>query len=225
MANRRGHLMRQKKVLFRYDGERLAGRTNRVDFQLTQALRATFLAPAQASQPSFPAHGKEHYVFELTRLDVPEDPLVLVRVYEGFAEPEASGAVELEVAERPLYPVNRKLSSDGRHGPVLVKRRSPLRALDGLRALEAFARLGTLEAAADELGVDPRTILRRMRALEASTDRTLLKLAGRRLRLTPAARQVARATTTAFDLLEAAARPQPPGRTRGRPKPASAKPD
>ncbi len=67
-----------------------------------------------------------------------------------------------------------------------------MRRLPPLRALEAFVRtvrLGSARAAADELGLSPSALSRRIGSLEEFTGRKLFSRAGQTMRLTDEGRQ------------------------------------
>ncbi len=214
--NSRALALRSSRRLFRADGERLAGQTNRVDVQLKDAVQAVLKAPAELPPAPFQAWDKPRYTVELRRLGVEGDPLVLVRVFEGYAAPDASGEIALAFAERHLNPIHRRFSADGKHGPLHADPRAPLPPLEPLLAFEAYGRLGAMIPAAQERATWPTTISRHVRMLEALTRRSLVQGSLHRMTLTPAGRQLARALTDAFDILEAAVRPRPAGKPRGR---------
>ena len=224
-VNRRGRRLLGGGELFRKDADRLTGRTNRVDFQLSHAVRRLLRDGTDTNGRLFQAHGKEQFTLELSRLDVAHGPLVLVRIYQGFSGPDTCQGLELERVDRPVNPIHRRLSADRVHGPAHGDPRPPLPALEPLQSLEAYGRMGSMESAAKELGVDPRTVGRRIRDLEGSTNRSLLQGAGNQVRLTADGRRLARMATHAFDTLEAALRPRPPGKRRGRPPKAPARSD
>jgi DNA-binding transcriptional LysR family regulator len=73
--------------------------------------------------------------------------------------------------------------------------------MTGLRAFEAFARLGAMTAAADELCVTHGAISRQVRALEARLCVPLVSGPRHDLRLTDAGRTLASALTQAFDIV------------------------
>ncbi len=77
-----------------------------------------------------------------------------------------------------------------------------LPSLDGLRAFEAAARLGSFTAAGDELHVSPAAISRLVRLLEARTGTPLFERTANRLRLTPAGRLYQSGLTPLFDSIE-----------------------
>lgn len=79
--------------------------------------------------------------------------------------------------------------------------RRALPSLTGLRAFEAFARLGAMTAAGDELCITHGAVSRQVHALEARLGVKLV--AGRRheLRLTDAGRRLAGALTPAFQMI------------------------
>ena len=78
-----------------------------------------------------------------------------------------------------------------------------LPSLNGLRAFEAAARLGSFTAAGDELHVSPAAISRLVRLLEERTGTPLFERTANRLRLTPAGRTYQAGLTPLFDSLEA----------------------
>jgi DNA-binding transcriptional LysR family regulator len=82
--------------------------------------------------------------------------------------------------------------------------RRPLPSLTGLRAFEAFARLGSMTAAAGELCVTHGAVSRQVHALEARLGVSLVAGARHELRLTDAGRRLAEALTPAFDMVAAA---------------------
>jgi DNA-binding transcriptional LysR family regulator len=84
----------------------------------------------------------------------------------------------------------------------MVRRRLP--SLSGLRAFEAFARHGSMTAAAEELGVTHGAVSRQVRAIEAELSLSLVEGPRHRLVLTEAGQQIASATSTALDLIAAA---------------------
>ncbi len=73
-----------------------------------------------------------------------------------------------------------------------------LPALSGLRAFEAFARTGSMTAAADELGVTHGAVSRGIRALQLQVGAALVEGPRHQLRLTLAGRRLAEATGAAF---------------------------
>ncbi|MGI9478467.1 MAG: LysR substrate-binding domain-containing protein [Hyphomicrobiaceae bacterium] len=77
-----------------------------------------------------------------------------------------------------------------------------LPSLNGLRAFEAAARLGSFTAAGDELHVSPAAISRLVRLLEERTGTPLFERSANRLRLTPAGRLYQSGLTPLFDTLE-----------------------
>jgi DNA-binding transcriptional LysR family regulator len=82
--------------------------------------------------------------------------------------------------------------------------RRSLPSLTGLRAFEAFARLGAMTAAAGELCVTHGAVSRQVHALEARLGVELVTGARHELRLTDAGRGLAQALTPAFDMIAAA---------------------
>lgn len=80
----------------------------------------------------------------------------------------------------------------------------PLPSLTGLRAFEAFARLGSMTAAAGELCVTHGAVSRQVHALEARLGVSLLDGPRHELRLTDAGRTLAQALTPAFAMIAAA---------------------
>jgi len=83
----------------------------------------------------------------------------------------------------------------------MARRLPPLSAL---RAFEAFARTGSMTAAAAELGVTHGAVSRSVRALQADTGAALVTGPRHALRLTTAGQALAQATGQAFDLIRAA---------------------
>jgi len=81
--------------------------------------------------------------------------------------------------------------------------RGPLPPLNGLRAFEAAARLGSFAAAAAELGVTPGAVSQQVRALEARLDALLFERRPQSLAPTEAARALLPALTEAFDAIAA----------------------
>ena len=77
-----------------------------------------------------------------------------------------------------------------------------LPSLNGLRAFEAAARLGSFTAAGDELHVSPAAISRLVRLLEMRTGTPLFERTANRLRLTPAGRLYQSGLTPLFDSIE-----------------------
>lgn len=73
-----------------------------------------------------------------------------------------------------------------------------LPALPGLRAFEAFARAGSMTAAAEELGVTHGAISRAIRALQLQVGAALVEGPRHQLQLTAAGRRLAEATGAAF---------------------------
>jgi DNA-binding transcriptional LysR family regulator len=82
--------------------------------------------------------------------------------------------------------------------------RRTLPSLTGLRAFEAFARLGSMVAAADELCITHGAVSRQVRGLEARLGVRLVVGPRHDLALTDAGRQLARALSPAFDMIAAA---------------------
>lgn len=82
--------------------------------------------------------------------------------------------------------------------------RRPLPSLTGLRAFEAFARLGSMTAAAGELCVTHGAVSRQVHALEARLGVALVTGPRHELRLTDAGRRLAGALTPAFEMITAA---------------------
>jgi DNA-binding transcriptional LysR family regulator len=78
--------------------------------------------------------------------------------------------------------------------------------LNGLRAFEAAARLGSFVAAADELGVTAGAVSQRVRTLEERIGAALFERRPQALAPTRAARQLLPALTEAFDAIDAAVR-------------------
>lgn len=74
----------------------------------------------------------------------------------------------------------------------------PLRAV---RAFEATARLGTMAAAADELGISPSAVSHQLALLETFVQLPLMSRHGRGLRLTDAGREYYRSVRSAFAVL------------------------
>ncbi|MGE3930212.1 MAG: transcriptional regulator GcvA [Hyphomonadaceae bacterium] len=85
----------------------------------------------------------------------------------------------------------------------MVRRLPPLNAL---RAFEAVARLGSVAAAAEELGVTPGAVSQSVKALEGYFGRALLRRATRGLGLTDAAAAALPALSEGFDRLAEATR-------------------
>jgi len=77
-----------------------------------------------------------------------------------------------------------------------------LPSLNGLRAFEAAARLGSFTAAGDELHVSPAAISRLVRLLEERTGTPLFERTANRLRPTPAGRLYQAGLTPLFDSIE-----------------------
>jgi DNA-binding transcriptional LysR family regulator len=82
--------------------------------------------------------------------------------------------------------------------------RAPLPSLTGLRAFEAFARHGSMTAAASELGITHGAVSRQVRALQARLGVRLVVGPRHDLRLTEAGRTLAGALSPAFDMIAAA---------------------
>lgn len=76
-------------------------------------------------------------------------------------------------------------------------------SIDGLRAFECAARLGSFERAAAELAVTPSAIGKRIATLEALLGTPLLVRAPRQLALTPAGKEYLAQVGAALDLLQA----------------------
>ncbi len=76
--------------------------------------------------------------------------------------------------------------------------------LSALRAFEAFARTGSMTAAAAALGVTHGAVSRSVRTLQAHTGAALVSGPRHHLQLTPAGRALAQAAGQAFDLIVAA---------------------
>jgi DNA-binding transcriptional LysR family regulator len=77
--------------------------------------------------------------------------------------------------------------------------RRPLPALTGLRSFEAFARAGSMTAAAAELNITHGAVSRQVRALEARLGARLVEGPRHALRLTEAGERLAGALQGAFD--------------------------
>ena len=73
-----------------------------------------------------------------------------------------------------------------------------------LELLVALARLGSMRAVADEMGVTTSTVSQQIAALARETGATLLEPAGRRVRLTPAGRRLADHGLTILAAVDAA---------------------
>jgi DNA-binding transcriptional LysR family regulator len=73
-----------------------------------------------------------------------------------------------------------------------------------LELLVALARLGSMHAVADEMGVTTSTVSQQIAALARETGTTLLEPVGRRVRLTPAGRRLADHGITILAAVEAA---------------------
>lgn len=84
--------------------------------------------------------------------------------------------------------------------------RARLPPLNGLRAFEAAARLGSFAAAGEELGVTPGAVSQQVRALEARLAAVLFERRPQSLVPTAAARALLPVLTEAFDAIAAAAR-------------------
>lgn len=82
--------------------------------------------------------------------------------------------------------------------------RRQLPSLNALRAFEAFARLGRMTLAADELCVTHGAVSRQIRQLESQLGVALTEGPRSRLRLTEAGLKLAQALSPAFDQIEAA---------------------
>ena len=82
--------------------------------------------------------------------------------------------------------------------------RRPIPSLSGLRAFEAFARLGVVTRAAEELGVTHGAVSRQIKALEDRLGARLITGPRHRLSLTAAGRELAAALSPAFDMIAAA---------------------
>lgn len=82
--------------------------------------------------------------------------------------------------------------------------RRVLPPLNGLRAFEAFARLGSMTLAAEELLVTHGAVSRQVRGLEAQLGVSLVIGPRHQLTLTEAGRRLASALTSAFDLVAGA---------------------
>ncbi|WP_374574857.1 LysR substrate-binding domain-containing protein [Phenylobacterium sp.] len=80
--------------------------------------------------------------------------------------------------------------------------RRDLPPLTGLRAFEAFARLGQMTLAADELCVTHGAISRQIRSLERATGLTLTQGPRHRLRLTEAGARLAATLSASLDSIE-----------------------
>jgi LysR family transcriptional regulator, glycine cleavage system transcriptional activator len=81
--------------------------------------------------------------------------------------------------------------------------RTPLPPLNGLRAFEAAARLGSFAAAADELGVTPGAVSQQVRALEARLGALLFERRPQSLTPTESARALLPVLTEALDAIAA----------------------
>ena len=75
-----------------------------------------------------------------------------------------------------------------------------------LELLVALARLGSMRAVGEELGLSTSTVSQQLAALAAETGSTLLEPVGRRVRLTPAGRRLADHGVTILAAVEAARR-------------------
>jgi len=82
--------------------------------------------------------------------------------------------------------------------------RRPLPSLKALQAFEAFARLGSMTAAAETLNVTHGAVSRQVKALEAQLGAALITGPRHRLALTPAGKALAGALGSAFDVIAAA---------------------
>lgn len=83
----------------------------------------------------------------------------------------------------------------------MLKDMRKLPSLNGVRAFEAAARLGSFAAAADELNVTPAAISRLVRLLELRLDVSLFRRSANRLALTPAGENYQAGLTPLFDAL------------------------
>ena len=83
--------------------------------------------------------------------------------------------------------------------------RAPLPSFTGLKAFEAFVRLGSMTAAALELRTFPSNISRHIRKLEDTTGLTLFSGRKSGVRPTPEGLTLAAAAAAAFDLIHVAA--------------------
>jgi len=84
--------------------------------------------------------------------------------------------------------------------------------LSGLRAVEAMARLGSLKAAAEELGVTPGAVSQQIQRTEDALGRPLFQRHARGMELTPAGAEVAAWLTRGMNDLATAVRLADPGR-------------
>lgn len=84
--------------------------------------------------------------------------------------------------------------------------------LSGLRAVEAMARLGSLKAAAEELGVTPGAVSQQIQRAEEALGRPLFQRHARGLVLTPVGEEVAQWLTRGMNDLATAVRLADPGR-------------
>src|ERR1700761_1169645 len=82
--------------------------------------------------------------------------------------------------------------------------RRPLPSLSGLKAFEAFAQTGSMTRAAERLGVTHGAVSRQIKALEDQLGARLVSGPRHGLVLTPAGRELAAASSAAFDLIAAA---------------------
>lgn len=82
--------------------------------------------------------------------------------------------------------------------------RRALPPLNGLRAFEAYARSGSMIAAAEALGVTHGAVSRQVRGLEHQLGARLVEGPRHALVLTPVGRELAKALTSAFDLIAGA---------------------
>ena len=93
---------------------------------------------------------------------------------------------------------------------ILARRNLP--PLNGLRAFEAAARLGSFVATADELGVTAEAVSQRVRVLEERLGSALFERRPQSLVATKAARELVPVLTEVFDAIDAAVRrAQAPG--------------
>ena len=76
-------------------------------------------------------------------------------------------------------------------------------SIDGLRAFEASARLGSFERAADELAIGASAVAKRVAAVEDLLGNTLFRRQGKPLQLTPAGREYLPQVKGALQLLAA----------------------
>ena len=80
-----------------------------------------------------------------------------------------------------------------------------------LELLVALARLGSMRAVGEELGITTSTVSQQLAALAAETGSTLLEPVGRRVRLTPAGRRLADHAVRILADVDAARRDLDPG--------------